>query len=113
MKFYGLSNGTFYVSIDGGANFTATAATGVPGFARVKTTPGREGDIWLTAGGAGLWHSTDSGQTFTRLTNVQNIGDLGFGKPAPGRSYMALYTLADVNGLQGIFRSDDAGVTWV
>jgi xyloglucan-specific exo-beta-1,4-glucanase len=113
MKYYGFSNGAFYISTDGGANFVATAAAGLPGFAGVKATPGREGDIWLTAGGAGLWHSADSGQTFIRLTNIGNIGDLGFGKPAPGRSYTALYLLAEVNGLQGIFRSDDAGSTWV
>jgi xyloglucan-specific exo-beta-1,4-glucanase len=64
-KFYGFKSGTFYVSTDGGKNFTATAATGLPlnGPVRFKAVPGREGDIWL-AGGAewdntyGLWHST-------------------------------------------------------
>ena len=42
MKFYGLANGTFYVSTNGGANFNATAAAGLPGFARFKAIPRRE-----------------------------------------------------------------------
>lgn len=38
---------------------------------------------------------------------------IGFGKAAPGESYMALYTSAKINGIRGIFRSDDAGDSWV
>ncbi|GAA3015291.1 hypothetical protein GCM10017559_43350 [Streptosporangium longisporum] len=49
-KFYGFSAGRFYVSVNGGASFTATAATGLPaeGNVKFKAVPGREGDIWLT-----------------------------------------------------------------
>src|SRR5215471_11758445 len=68
-KFYGFSNGTFYTSTNGGASFTASAATGLPSTASFKAVPGIEGDIWL-AGTTGLFHSTDSGATFTQLTNV-------------------------------------------
>src|SRR5262245_25260496 len=32
---------------------------------------------------------------------------------APGQSYMALYSSAQVNGVRGIFRSTDTGATWV
>jgi hypothetical protein len=32
---------------------------------------------------------------------------------APGQSYMALYSSAQVNGVRGIFRSTDAGASWV
>jgi xyloglucan-specific exo-beta-1,4-glucanase len=113
MKFYGLVNGMFYVSTNGGANFTATAAAGLPGFARFKATPGREGDIWLAGGGSGLWHSVDSGATFTRLVDFQEAAVIGFGKAAPRRRYPALYTLAQIDGIQGIFRSDDAGASWI
>ena len=41
-------------------------------------------------------------------------GDVvGFGKAAPGRSYPAVYTSAKINGVRGVFRSDDAGKHWV
>ena len=118
-KFYGFKGGTFYVSTNGGADFSATAATGLPsaGGVRFKAMPGIEGDIWLAGGNDGntygLWHSTDSGAGFTRLANVEKADNIGFGKAAPGRSYVALYTSAQINGVRGIFRSIDAGVTWV
>ncbi|BCN30630.1 X2-like carbohydrate binding domain-containing protein [Anaeromicropila herbilytica] len=118
-KFYAFYNGTFYVSTDGGANFTATVSTGLPtaSNASLKAMPGVEGDIWLAGGYKdyeyGLWHSTDSGKTFTKLSNVQEADVIGFGKAAPGQSYMALYTSAKINGVRGIFRSDDCGASWV
>jgi xyloglucan-specific exo-beta-1,4-glucanase len=113
MKFYGFSNGRFYVSTNGGANFTATAATGLPGFARIKALPGRKGEIWLAGGDSGLWHSTDSGATFTKLGNVEIADGIGFGMAAPGAGCMALYLIGGINGIRGIFRSIDAGASWM
>jgi xyloglucan-specific exo-beta-1,4-glucanase len=112
MKFYGVANGTFYVSVNGGANFTA-AATGLPTDSKFKAVPGREGDIWLAGAEGGLWRSTNSGASFTRVTSVEEADTIGFGMAAPGQSYMALYSSAQVNGVRGIFRSTDTGATWV
>ncbi|WP_086710839.1 xyloglucanase, partial [Streptomyces antimycoticus] len=116
--FYGFKAGIFYVSTDGGATFTARPSSGLPadGPVRFKALPGAEGDIWLaggsTAGAYGLWHSTDSGATFTKLGGVQQADTIGFGKAAPGASYQALYTSAKIGGVRGIFRSTDAGASW-
>ncbi|WP_410770781.1 X2-like carbohydrate binding domain-containing protein [Fontibacillus sp. BL9] len=119
-KFYAWSAGKFYISTNGGVSFTQTAATGLPveGDLDFKAMPGHEGDIWLAGGNStsgiyGLWHSTDSGSTFTRLSNVQEANVIGFGKAAPGLNYMALYTSAKIDGVRGIFRSDDAGASWI
>jgi hypothetical protein len=117
-KFYGFSAGKFYVSINSGAAFTATAATGLPtsGSVFVKAVAGHEGDIWLAGGSgatAGLWHSTDSGATFTKVSTVDSALNIGFGKAAPGQTYPALYAIATVAGVAGVFRSDDEGGTWV
>ncbi|MFG2002832.1 xyloglucanase [Spirillospora sp. NPDC048911] len=110
-KFYAFSNGRFYVSTNGGQSFTATAtnlpATGV----HFKAVPGKEGDIWL-AGETGLFRSTDSGATFTKLPNISKAVNVGFGKAAPGRTYQALYAVATINGVTGLFRSNDTGTTW-
>jgi hypothetical protein len=111
-KFYGFVNGTFYVSTNGGAAFVA-AATGLPALAQFKAVPGREGDIWLAGGEGGLWRSTNSGTTFTQVASVQEADTIGFGRAAAGQAYMALYSSAQVAGVRGIFRSDDAGATWV
>ena len=118
-KFYAFANGAFYVSTNGGAAFSATAATGLPTSpVRFKAVPGREGDVWLAGGGPldtayGLWHSTNSGATFTPVPNVDEADTIGFGKAASGQTYVALYTSAKVAGVRGIYRSDDAGATWV
>jgi len=116
MKFYGLANGTFYVSTNGGVTFTA-AATGLPTTGKFRAVLGREGDIWLAGGSDttiyGLWHSTNSGASFTKLANVEEADNIGLGLAAPGQSYPALYSSAQVGGVRGIFRSIDAGATWV
>ncbi|AIQ29245.1 xyloglucanase [Paenibacillus sp. FSL P4-0081] len=128
-KFYAFYAGTFYVSTDGGATFTATGATGFPtnnvgnlqpnqAQISIKAMPGIEGDIWFAGGNTvenkyGLWHSVNSGASFTKLANVDEADLIGFGKAAPGQSYMALYTVAQIDGVRGVFRSDNAGASWV
>ncbi|MBA2810129.1 cellulose binding domain-containing protein [Streptomyces sp. KM273126] len=116
--FYGFKSGKFYVSTDGGATFAASNATGLPSgdSVRFKALPGTKGDIWLAGGAAdgayGLWHSTDGGATFTKLSGVEQADTIGFGKAAPGAAYQTLYTSAKIGGVRGIFRSTDKGATW-
>jgi hypothetical protein len=120
-KFYAFVSGTFYVSTDGGVTFAATAATGLPASGdpvRFRAVPGIEGDVWLAGGSNGsgvygLWHSTNSGATFTKLANVDKADTIGFGMHAPGQTYVALFSSAQVGGVRGIFRSDNEGATWV
>ncbi|TBL68310.1 sialidase family protein [Paenibacillus thalictri] len=121
-KFYGYKNGTFYVSIDGGAHFTKSQATGLPSriISNFKAMPGVEGDIWLAGaqdnGNSdsrnGLYHSTDSGLTFAKLDGVGAVS-VGFGKAAPGQQGMAIYIVGQAQDDHGIFRSDDQGSTWI
>jgi cellulase/cellobiase CelA1 len=111
-KFYGFSGGRFFVSTNGGATFAQTAASGLPATAKFKAVPGRGGDLWL-AGDTGLFHSTDSGASFTKLSSVSKAVGIGFGKAAPGRSNPALYAMATIGGVTGVYRSDDTGATWV
>ncbi|MGP3969196.1 WD40/YVTN/BNR-like repeat-containing protein [Streptomyces sp. 6N223] len=109
--FYGLHQGTFYVSADGGATFTASPATGLPaGGSYFATTSAARGDIWV-AGGTGLWHSADAGETFARVAGIE-AETIGFGAPAPGAGYPALYAYGVVDGVRGIYRSTDAGASW-
>jgi xyloglucan-specific exo-beta-1,4-glucanase len=112
-KFYATSNGSFYVSSNGAASFAATAAALPTDAKYVATVPGREGDIWVAGRGGGLYHSTDSGSSFTQVSTVGKAETIGFGKAAPGKTYQALYLDGTVDGVPGIFRSDDTGATWV
>jgi hypothetical protein len=127
-KFYAMAlfDGRLFVSSDGGATFAAQPLNlpdGLPqrggnrgddrgGQDRIYATPGTEGDLWLAAFN-GLYHSTNTGKTFVRRGRVQEIHALGFGKGAPGADYSALYLIGVVDGVRGIFRSDNTARSWV
>jgi photosystem II stability/assembly factor-like uncharacterized protein len=119
-KFYGFDTqgGVVYVSLDAGLSFSVTARDlpkvegsffPVPG--DLHAAPGIEGDLWLAVADA-LYHSTDSGATFTRLGTIEEAATLGFGKAAPGRTYPAIFLAGKVQGMSGVFRSDDVGANW-
>jgi photosystem II stability/assembly factor-like uncharacterized protein len=119
-KFYVLDakSGQAYASVDGGAHFTASP-TGLPSLAdyqlsssSAQATPGIEGDVWLT-NLKELNHSTDSGHSFEAVGGVTEANAFGFGKPADGKKYPALYLVGKVGEVRGFFRSDDVGATWV
>ncbi len=64
--------------------------------------------------GSGLYKTTDGGATWTQLTNglpahVGRIG-LSISNAAPNRIYAQVDSAP---GLGGVYRSDDAGATWV
>jgi len=110
-------SGRFYVSTNAAAGFAGTAAVLAPGNrdhgVSICATPGKENDVWLVAGGAGLRHSTNGGTSFTQLASVQVADSLGLGKAPPGKTYPALYLAGKVGELRALFRSDDQGVSWV
>lgn len=118
LVFYARSGGSVFVSQDGGASFSqagsyaAQAGGGGGGGARLRSVFGNAGHLWVSSN-AGLWRSTDAAATFQRLDAVGSAPALGFGQAAPGASYPALYLSGTVSGQPGLFRSIDAGATWV
>ena len=126
--FYAISlfEGKMFVSNDRGSNFTEQVMDlpgGLPkregnrgdnrgGQDRIYATPDKEGNLWIAAFD-GLYHSTDAGKLFIKLDGVQEIHAFGFGKAAPKSNFPAIYLVGTVNGLRGIFRSDDAAKNWV
>jgi hypothetical protein len=120
LQFYDYAAGQFYVSTNGGVSFTATAATGLPVSGdpiSMHAVPGIAGDVWLAGGSVannvyGLWHSTNAGASFTKLANVTQADVIGFGKAAPGATYLTLFTNAQIGGVRGIFVSTNEGASW-
>ncbi len=108
------SAGKFYRSTDGGVTFSV-GASGLPTTNGVPATSWTlEGDIWLPLGDSGLYHSADSGATFMKIAaGVSNAYQVGTGKAAPGQSIPAVFIAGVVNGVRGLFRSDDGGISWV
>ena len=123
--------GKVYVSTDGGHTFTLSQSSVAAGLApnyflntSLVVNPNVEGDLWLADGNA-VYHSVNSGTTWTKLSqfasittvnlwpDLQGATVVALGKAAPGAPYSAaVYVVGVVNGVWGVYRSDDAGVTW-
>jgi hypothetical protein len=113
-KYYGFANGVFYVSTNG-TSFTATVSSGLPASAKVVTVYNKANDVWLvspdtTAGG--VWHSTNAGTSFTKLTSVALADGIGFGMAATGQTYPAIYLAGKIGSARGFYRSVDGGASW-
>ncbi|MFD2162218.1 discoidin domain-containing protein [Paradesertivirga mongoliensis] len=113
-KFYAYHNGNFYRSTDGGISFSVASTLPVltsVSFLKVETAPGKEGHIWVSLQGSGLWYSANSGASFTKIANVQNTRLMSVGKALS--TDPAVYVMGTVNNIpDGVFRSDDNGATW-
>jgi xyloglucan-specific exo-beta-1,4-glucanase len=126
--------GKVYVSTDGGHNFTlspgsvsANLRANPFGNTSMAVNPNVEGDLWLADGNA-VYHSVDSGANWTKLSNfasvwgsrdpgqwpeVQGASVLALGKARAGAAYSAaVYVVGAMNGVWGVYRSDDAGASW-
>lgn len=119
---YNKSEGKFYKSSDKGVSFEAVGEPGVSVFKKFRAIPGYEGDLWLPVaeqdpstgvGVAGaLMHSTDGGATWTAVKGVGYCEAVGFGAPKTEGGYPAIYVFATIDGVTGVFGSDDQGETW-
>lgn len=78
---------------------------------QLYVTPGRTGDLWIAAFD-GLYHAPTNGG-FTRSPNVEQVWAFGFGKSAPHSADPALYLVGTIDGVRGVFRSDDFARHWV
>jgi hypothetical protein len=125
--------GKVYVSTDGGHTFTLSQGSLQAGLApnlfhvtSIAVNPNIEGDIWL-ADGNYVYHSWDSGATWTKVGNfasvwasgnnsfpsVQGATAVAVGKGATGAWYGAtVYVVGVMNGQWGVWQSDDSGWTW-
>ncbi|HUI30176.1 MAG TPA: T9SS type A sorting domain-containing protein [Candidatus Acidoferrales bacterium] len=120
-KFYildAISSGQIWISTDGGKTFLKGAG-GLPTVPfyqsedeRLTTVPGHEGDLWICTGSNGLYHSLNSGSSASKVSSVGTAWLLGVGKASTPGGYPALYLWGIVNGILGIFRSDNSGATW-
>ncbi len=115
-----------YVSTDSGHSFKVAAnpTNYDTGFA---VSPEAEGSLWFF-GYNGLYHSTDSGATISKISGVDQAFGIGFGAPSPGALTPAIYLVGHVTAdtvclpntptpfstqTQCVYRSVDGGTTFV
>ncbi|OIR15064.1 xyloglucanase Xgh74A precursor [mine drainage metagenome] len=117
---YDWAHAQFDRSTDGGQTFqtvtTAVLPYGPSGWGKkvdLVANPYTEGDLWLSIEDNGLYHSTNSGDTWTKLSNVQNAYMVALGM-GPNATTPSVYVMGMVDGdtNEGIFRSDDMGASW-
>jgi len=97
------NGGGLNVSVDGGATWTSRRGGSAVSYVWSTTIDRRTGAVFAGTVGEGLWRSTDSGQTFTRLgaatlTDTRTVAVDGDRILAGGRL--------------GLHRSTDGGATW-
>jgi xyloglucan-specific exo-beta-1,4-glucanase len=126
--------GKVYVSTDAGHTFTLSQGSLSAGLrtnpwhaTSLAVNPNVEGDVWLADGNT-VYHSVNSGATWTKLNNfasiwgnqqpdqwpdVQGASVVALGKAGPGAPYSAaVYVVGVINGQWGVWASDNAGSTW-
>jgi photosystem II stability/assembly factor-like uncharacterized protein len=108
---YDAAQGAVLASADGGETFNVTARD-LPNGRPLKAVPGIEGELWLPTA-QGLMRSTNGGESFKAVADVDDAGLVGFGKAAPGQTHPAVFVWGKVGGVEGVFRSDDVGKTWI
>ena len=109
LKFYAVCDSMFYVSTDGGYNFTPTTA--VMEGAGIAAVGDKEGDVWVYNEGL-MMHTEDGGQTFEPIKNFK-CRAMGFGAPKKEGDYMVIYAMGSTEESgDGIYRSEDKGKTW-
>ncbi|MBN1925990.1 MAG: hypothetical protein JW798_09150 [Prolixibacteraceae bacterium] len=130
-KFYAINlyDGLLFTSTDGAESFYSTPLNLAKGLVsrdsprnsrgdrrggqdRIYATPGYENDLWIAAFD-GLYHSASSELPFELIPKISEIHGFGFGKAAPGKKYPALYLIGIVDGVRGIFRSNNKAKSWV
>jgi hypothetical protein len=112
---YDTDTGTLYASTDSGVSFTVRAS-GLPAGDsqfQLAAAPGRSGDLWLSVKWNGLYRSVDGGVSFAKVASCWASYTLGFGRPAPGADYPAVYQVGSTETITAVYRSDDEAKTWV
>ncbi|KAF3918304.1 hypothetical protein ABW21_db0205033 [Orbilia brochopaga] len=110
--FYAASGNKFYVSRDTGSTFTQTATLGGSTNYKIVPNPGTAGDVWASTDG-GLFHSTNYGTTFTQISGPTWCAHFDLGAPKTTGGYWSIAAMATIDGKKALYRSDDAGASWV
>lgn len=107
---YDAASGDVFVSRDGAENFRVLITAPVKNDGVTLHTAADA--LYLASRSQGLFRLRDGRDRFEPLPAVEEAASLGQGKAAPGHAGPTLYLAGRVNGVTGLFRSDNE-VTWI
>ncbi|MBW8734385.1 MAG: exo-alpha-sialidase [Asticcacaulis sp.] len=107
---YDRKTGAIVVSDDGGATFRAYVSGLAGDGVQLRAMPGRSGDLWLAAA-KGLYRVRDG--KAVQIIGVDAAWAVTFGKAAKAAKTPAVFLWGKVGGIEGLWRSDNAGKGWV
>jgi uncharacterized protein (TIGR03437 family) len=122
--FYYWDNTSFYYSADGGATWTASAASGFPTYivsVTIASNPAVYGDVWMAfarnsgdVNGHPLYHSADGGKTFQTVAGVDICDKIAFGLGNTPQTPF-IYILGRIAGAtrDAMYKSEDGGQSWI
>lgn len=77
----------------------------------IKTIPNVPGGLWIRSSQK-IYATLDYGKTIETINNVKNVTVFGFGKGKDGSTLPAAYVWGEVDGVFGLYVSDDLGRKW-
>jgi hypothetical protein len=113
--YYGYVGGALAISTNAGATWT-TLQTGLPGGGTLVILPDAQADLWLAGGSTSPLYTntgTAAAPSLTAVSGVQYAIHLSFGAGPNGSLKPTLYLDGQIKGVNGVYRSTDAGVTWL
>ncbi len=114
--FYYCDDGSFYVSTDCGTTWTKKQQFKYPSRwgennRYYATIPGIEGGVWIKTID-GIYETYDKGSSWSLISSVKNPVGFGFGKGKSSSNIPAAYVVGEIDGIYGIYISDDLGKNW-
>jgi len=107
--FYAADQNNVYVSSDGGATWPVSTSLANYGVNAVVVHPKVAGDVWVSTSN-GLYHSTDFGKTFSKISAVTSSYAIALGKGTG--SYPGVCGFVSTTRSTTLQVSADMGATW-
>jgi hypothetical protein len=103
-----------YKSADGGATWTKVYSGKFDGnggvWGQLRSVPGQAGHLFYSANGQ-TYRSINGGSLWSAVYPLSKTVCIGFGKARNG-GYPAIYAVATIGGVYGVYGSDDSARTW-